>query len=232
MSRIIENRKLSEEYYIIKVAQKSETKPGQFFMVRTKNNEPLLSRPLSIYDCDSETLSFLYRLRGRGTNAMAELKPGEELIVEGPYGKSFPKVKGKIALIGGGVGIAPLYLCAKKLKEDENNIVDVFFSLRGEEILREEFEKVSDHLDLKANARVTQDVDYDSYDYIFTCGPDSMMEDVYKNSEGTKAQVYISVERRMGCGIGICYVCTCKTKSGNVLACKDGPVFKGDEFYD
>ncbi|NLY46962.1 MAG: dihydroorotate dehydrogenase electron transfer subunit [Tissierella sp.] len=231
MGNIIYNKKLTDEYYLIKIQQKNDAKMGQFCMLRAWDNDPLLSRPLSIYDRDASSLTFLYKVIGKGTEIMSKLKEGDDIICQGPYGSSFPEVKGKIAMIGGGVGIAPLYYAAKEVSKESETEIDMFFSLRGVEILREELTEVSDHLTLKTNERVVSLVDYDQYDYIFTCGPDSLMQDVYKNAKGKKATVYASLERRMACGMGICYVCTCKTEDGNKLTCKDGPVFLASEVF-
>lgn len=231
MGNIIYNKRLTEEYFLIKVEQKNDGKMGQFCMLRAWDNEPLLSRPLSIYDRDDSSLTFLYKVVGKGTEIMSSLKAGDDIICQGPYGSSFPMVKGRIALIAGGVGIAPMYLAAKELSKDKDNSIDIYFSLRGVEILREELSSVSDNLILKTNERVVNLIDADKYDYIFTCGPDSLMKDVYSRAKNKKAIVYASLERRMGCGIGICYVCTCKTKNGNKLTCKDGSVFLGSEVF-
>ncbi|MGN9165815.1 dihydroorotate dehydrogenase electron transfer subunit [Tissierellaceae bacterium HCP3S3_D8] len=231
MGNIIYNKKLTEEYYLMKVEQQNNGKMGQFYMLRAWDNEPLLSRPLSIFDRDNSSITFLYRVIGKGTKIMSDLKAGDNIVCQGPYGSSFPEVRGKIAMVGGGIGIAPLYLASKELKKDSDNRVDIFFSLRGVEILREELSSVSDNLILKTNERVVNLIDPDEYDYIFTCGPEGLMKDVYMNSKGKKAIVYVSMERRMGCGIGICYGCTCKTKSGNKLVCKDGSVFLGSEVF-
>lgn len=229
MAKIIYNKELADDYYLMKIEQENHAKMGQFYMLRAWENDPLLSRPLSIFDRDDCSLTFLYRTIGKGTKIMSSLKAGDDILCQGPYGSSFPQVQGKIALIGGGVGVAPLHLAAKELSKDKGNEVDIYFSLRGREILRDELAQVSDKLVLKVNQRVVDLVDADEYDYIFTCGPDSLMKDVYLKSEGKKAKVYVSLERRMGCGAGICYVCTCKTKDGNKLTCKDGPIFLGSE---
>ena len=230
MSKIIENIKINDQYYIIKIKEKNNAKPGQFYMLRSWDLYPILSRPISVYDRDDETLSFLCKLKGKGTKLLYNLKVNDEILLEGPYGSSFPNVNGKIAMIGGGIGIAPLYYAAKFNKKRGNN-VDIYFSLRGSEILRDELESVSDKFLLKVNERLTGCIDFNKYDYIFICGPDKMMEDTYRRTRNTKAKLYISAEKRMGCGMGICYVCTCKTKYGNKLVCKDGPVFKGEDFY-
>ena len=81
---------------------------GQFYMLRAWNEYPVLSRPISVFDADPETVSFLYKVVGKGTEIFAGLKAGDEITLDGPHGNGFPEVKGKVALVGGGVGIAPV----------------------------------------------------------------------------------------------------------------------------
>lgn len=231
MAKVLDNIKLNDEYFVIKVLEENKAEAGQFYMVRSWDKYPVLSRPISIFDRDDNTISFLFKLKGEGTKIFSELEKNDDILLEGPYGNHFPKVKGRIAMIGGGIGIAPLYYAAKVNKQMGNK-VDIFFSLRRNEILRKELESVSDNLTLKVNSRVTGLVDFSKYDYIFTCGPESLMKDMYFSSKAYDLEVYVSAENRMGCGIGICYVCTCKTKEGNKLVCKDGPIFKGDILYE
>lgn len=232
MAKVIFNKKLNNEsYYLLSVELNNDAKMGQFYMVRAWDNDPLLSRPLSVFDRDKDYVTFLYKIVGRGTEILSTLKPGDNVTCYGPYGNSFPQVEGKVALVAGGVGIAPLYLVAKTLKSDKTKI-DIYYSLRGKEILREELTNVSDYLLLRTNERVVKDVDASKYDYIFTCGPESLMKDLYKKTKYTHAILYISLERRMGCGIGVCYACTCKTSHGNKLTCKDGPIFLGSEVFE
>lgn len=232
MSLILENKRINDEYYLMKVEFANNAKMGQFFMMRSWGSSPLLSRPISIYDRDETSVTFLYKVVGVGTEIMKNLRVGDNITINGPYGNSFPEVEGRIALVGGGVGIAPLYLASKELRKNPNNQVDIFFSLRNEEILKEELTGVCNTLMLKVDERVTEVFDYDAYDYIFTCGPEAMMKSVYDCSKDKKAEVYVSLERHMGCGVGICYVCTCATKHGNKLVCKDGPIFLGEDVYD
>ena len=231
MGNIIYNKKLTEEYYLLKIKQNNNAQMGQFYMLRAWDNEPLLSRPLSIFDREEDTITFLYKKVGKGTKLLSKLNEGDYIVCQGPYGSGFPTNTGKFALVGGGVGIAPLYLAAKELSKNKNNQIDIYFSLRGTEILRDELSSVSNNLILKTNERVTGLVDPDDYDYIYTCGPDSLMKDLYLKSKDKKAKIYVSLERRMGCGVGMCFVCTCKTRSGNKLTCKDGPVFLGSEVF-
>lgn len=230
MTRVIENIKLNEDYYIIRLERDNPGQMGQFYMLRAWDTYPLLSRPLSIFDTNAKEVSFLYKLVGQGTRILSSLGPGDDIDLLGPLGHGFPQVQGKIAMVGGGVGIAPLYLATKTLKA-QGQEVDIYFSLRKEEILRKDLEAIGDKVLIRVNERVTDLVDYGAYDYIFTCGPEGLMKDVYTRAKPTKAQVYVSTERHMACGIGICYVCTCQTPQGNLLACKDGPVFLGDQYY-
>ena len=142
--------------------------------------------------------------------------------------------KGTVALVGGGVGIAPLYLTAKKLKElNPDTIVDIYLGFSDEALLVDLYEKVADKVTVNIGGFVTDDIDPLKYDCIMTCGPEIMMKVLCKKckSLGVQAPVYVSMENRMACGIGACLVCTCKTSAGNKRACKDGPVMLGSEVF-
>jgi len=153
------------------------------------------------------------------------LKQDDEIKLEGPYGNGFPNVEGKIALVGGGMGVAPLYYTAKNIKN-----ADVYMGFREEVILEEEFKKYSNEVHIAlGNKLVTDILDVEKYDYILTCGPEKMMEKIVKMAKGTNTKVYVSIENKMACGVGACLVCTCKTIDGNKKTCKDGPVFLGEE---
>lgn len=233
MGKILSNKKISEDFYLMKVEEEKAVKMGQFYMLRSWEYYPVLSRPISIYDKDENSVSFLYKLIGEGTEIFSKLQVGDEIELAGPYGNGFPKVEGKIALVGGGVGIAPLYLTAKKLF-DKNN-VDIFLGFSGDAILEEEYGAVCDKLYINIGGFVTDDIDPRNYDYILTCGPEIMMEVLYKKCKkfGVEDRLLVSTESRMACGVGACYCCTCKTKSGNKKVCKDGPVFQANEvFYE
>lgn len=231
MAKVISNKKLNNEsYYLLTVQLKNNAKMGQFYMLRKWDNDPILSRPFSVFDRDENHVTFLYKVVGKGTNILSTLKPGDDITCYGPYGNTFPQVKGRIALVAGGVGIAPLYIAAKTLRNEDTK-VDIYYSLRGKEILRKELSEVSDYLLLRTNERVVKDVDASKYDYIFTCGPESLMIDLYRKAKEAGTVLYASLERRMACGIGVCYSCTCRTSHGNKLTCKDGPIFLGREIF-
>lgn len=234
MAKVLENQKITEDFYLMKVETENNADMGQFYMLRAWDRYPVLSRPISVFDADKESVSFLYKIVGQGTEIFKNLKSGDNIIVDGPHGNGFPEVKGRIALVGGGVGIAPLYLTAKKLKAyDPANVVDMYLGFSDQALLTDRYEAVADSVTVNVGGFVTDDIDPCQYDYIMTCGPEIMMKVLYKKcvAAGAKAPVYVSMENRMACGIGACLVCTCKTSGGNKRACKDGPVMMGSEVF-
>ncbi|CEO28768.1 dihydroorotate dehydrogenase electron transfer subunit [Paraclostridium sordellii] len=225
MYKILENRYVGEDMYFMKVKGNFKAKMGQFYMLRAWDTYPLLSRPISVHDIDEEGISFLYKVVGEGTKIFSNLKPNDSIKLEGPYGNGYEKVEGKVALVGGGIGVAPLYLVAKNIKN-----CDVYLGYRKEAILEEEFKEVCNEVNIAlGNTFVTDILDVEKYDYILTCGPTPMMEKLVKMTEGTNTKIMVSLENHMACGVGACLVCTCKTKSGNKKTCKDGPVFWGED---
>lgn len=235
MAEILQNEQVSDDFYLMKVKKEYQAAMGQFYMLRAWNEYPVLSRPISVFDADPETVSFLYKVVGKGTEIFTKLKAGDEITLDGPHGNGFPEVKGKIALVGGGVGIAPLYLTAKTLKKlDPDTKVDIYLGFSGQPILTDRYEAVADQVKVNVGGFVTDDIDPREYDFILTCGPEIMMKVLYRKCRDLKAKapVYVSMENRMACGIGACLVCTCKTSKGNRRACKDGPVMLGNEVFD
>lgn len=235
MAEILQNEQVSDDFYLMKVKKENQAAMGQFYMLRAWNEYPVLSRPISVFDADPETVSFLYKVVGKGTEIFTKLKAGDEITLDGPHGNGFPEVKGKIALVGGGVGIAPLYLTAKTLKKlDPDTKVDIYLGFSGQPILTDRYEAVADQVKVNVGGFVTDDIDPREYDFILTCGPEIMMKVLYRKCRDLKAKapVYVSMENRMACGIGACLVCTCKTSKGNRRACKDGPVMLENEVFD
>lgn len=223
--KVIENRFVGEAMYFIKIAGSFKVRMGQFYMLRAWDKFPLLSRPISIFDVDEEGISFLYKVVGEGTKIFARLKKDDEIDLQGPYGNGFEKVEGRVALVGGGVGIAPLYMAAKELKN-----CDVYLGFRENSILNKEFSEVAKKLcTTTENTFVTDVLNVKDYDYIITCGPTPMMKKVVEMAKNTDTKVQVSLENHMACGVGACLVCTCKTKNGNKRTCKDGPVFWGED---
>lgn len=234
MGKIICNEHLGNDMFLMKIEGDFKGDMGQFYMVRGWDKYPLLSRPLSIHDIDDNSISFLYRVLGEGTEIFSKLKSGEDITLHGPYGNGYPKVSGRIALVGGGLGTAPLLLTAKKLREEENiETIDIYIGFREKVILEKEFKEYGDNVIFNIGGYITDDLDSSKYDYILTCGPEMMMEKIVDSTRDKDTTVYVSIEERMACGVGACLVCTCRTEKGNKKTCKDGPVFLGEDvFYE
>ena len=225
MYKVLENRYVGEDMYLMRVEGKFEGKMGQFYMLRAWDTYPLLSRPISIHDIDDNSISFLYKVFGEGTQIFSRLKEGDTIKLEGPYGNGYEQVEGKVALVGGGIGVAKLYLVDKNIEN-----CDAYLGFRNEAILMEEYKELCNEVHVvTGNTFVTDILDVERYDYILTCGPTPMMEKLVKMVEGTKTKIMVSLENHMACGVGACLVCTCKTKFGNKKTCKDGPVFWGED---
>lgn len=233
---VIENKQISNNIYRISAEFKSEIKPGQFFMLKTLDNSFLLPRPISVNDVNGNIVSFLYRIEGQGTKKISSLCANDEIQLFGPLGNGFDteELKGKIAVIGGGIGIAPLLYLSKKLgkradvylgyKDLENMyIVEEFKSFVDKTVI------VTEDGSFGEKGFVTDYVLYDKYDAVVTCGPEIMMNKIVNNCRINNIKCYISLERRMACGMGACLGCTVETKDGNKRACKDGPVFNSEE---
>jgi len=225
MYKIIDNQYIGDDMYKIKVEGNFKGEMGQFYMLRAWDMYPLLSRPISIFDTDSEGITFIYKVVGEGTKIISKLKKGDTIKLEGPYGNGYTKVEGKVALVGGGIGIAPLYLVAKNIEN-----CDAYLGFRNEVILEDEYKEVCKNVYTTTGSTfVTDIIDINEYDYILTCGPTPMMEKLVGMVEGTNTRIMVSLENHMACGVGACLVCTCKTKEGNKKTCKDGPVFWGED---
>jgi dihydroorotate dehydrogenase electron transfer subunit len=135
-------------------------------------------------------------------------------------------------MVGGGAGIAPLYLGAKQYR-DAGCTVDLYLGFSGAAILTTEYRKIADSLTVDVGGFITDAVDPSGYDAVFTCGPEIMMKALWEKckSAGTGDKLFVSLEARMACGVGACYGCSRKTIGGNKKVCKDGPVFPAQEVF-
>ena len=164
MYKVIENRYIGEDMYLMRVEGKFEGKMGQFYMLRAWDKFPLLSRPISIHDIDENSISFLYKVVGEGTQILSKVKVNETIKLEGPYGNGYEKVEGKVALVGGGIGVAPLYLVAKNIEN-----CDAYLGFRKEAILEEEYKEVCKEVHIATGDKFVTDIlDIEKYDYILT----------------------------------------------------------------
>lgn len=238
LQKVISNKRLLGDIFTIEVSRPAgEIKPGQFFMLKAWNDELSLMRPISVYRFDEQTLTFMYRIIGKGTQWLSLLKRNDKIKLLGALGNGFPceEVKGHIALVGGGVGIPPLYETAKKLTSLGNR-VDVYLGYKDALFAFEEFEDVCDNIFISSEAGfegykgfITDLLHTENYDAVFTCGPLIMMKKIIDQCRQSNTPVWCSMEKHMGCGIGACLVCSCKTTLGMKRACKDGPVFNGND---
>ncbi len=233
VAKIIFNREIDTDIYHMEIAGKYKGSMGQFYMLRGwESHHPVLGRPLSIFDLNSGSISFIYKVIGEGTRLISRLKEGDNIELYGPYGKGFPRAKGKVALIGGGMGLAPLYLAARELFSDPQvELIHIYLGFKERTFLIDWYEKVSHKLIIVTDGFISQKINVNDYDFIFACGSEEMMRAVVQQKKSEKSHIFISLEKRMGCGVGACLSCTCKTKEGNRLTCKDGPVFPGEDIF-
>lgn len=236
MAVILENTRIAEHIYRMRLSGAPMGRAGQFYMLRQPGTlDPFLSRPISLFDRDSKTgeLSFLYQTAGRGTELFSRMLIGQELSVQGPCGNGFPLLPGDAVLIGGGIGTAPLYLLLKSLREaDPNRRIETYLGFREEAYLKEEFKALSDKTAVNLGGYVTADVDFSRPATYYACGPAPMLRAAAQAAREANAKLYVSLEKHMACGVGACLGCTCKTTAGNKRICKDGPVFLYQEVYD
>lgn len=223
--KVISNKALGEGLFVLTLAYEGEASPGQFFMVKPRDRAKLLGRPISIFSLKDGALSFLIKKVGGGTEDLARLLPGEEIVAEGPFGRGFPEIKEKTLFIGGGTGIAPsLHL----LEGDKEEKLSVAIGLREEnKALQAIYAPYGDRVKFYIGANIFDELAI-ADEVIYTCGPDPMMREAVKRA---KNKIYVSMEKHMGCGFGACLACTCESEGKRVRVCKDGPVFEGRAIY-
>lgn len=233
---ILENGLAEGGFYLMRLPFPTPCLPGQFVMLRLAGQlDPLLGRPISVFDWENRVVSLLYQPVGKGTKLLTQLRQGQGVFIQGPMGNGFPIAPGDATLIGGGVGIAPLYLLAKALKKQEpGRHIRIHLGFRERPALQTNYEAVCDELVLNIGGFVTDDVDFQPIGRTYyACGPTPMMRTAASRAKAKNATLYVSLEERMACGVGACLGCTCKTGGGNQRICKDGPVFlSGEVFLD
>ena len=232
---IIENVQLTKD--VVKMVLAGDcshiTAPGQFVNIKLEGY--FLRRPISVCDCEGDKLTILYKIVGKGTLAMSKMKAGDKLDILTGLGNGYDlTVAGdKPLLIGGGVGVPPMYMLAKQLVKLGKKVSLIMGFNTAEEIFyKDEFEKLGVKVtvctvDGTAGIKgFVTDAMIEDYTYFYTCGPEPMLKAVY-NKSTTSGQ--FSFEERMGCGFGACMGCSCKTLYGNKRICKDGPVLVKEE---
>lgn len=225
------NAEVAAGIFLLKLEGKYSAAPGQFFMVRAWDRDPLLSRPLSVFDLDEDGISFLYGVRGRGTTLLSRLFPGDAVGLAGPLGTGWPEHDGLIALVGGGLGIAPLHYAAKSMRN-----ADVYLGFADAPYLVDEFARVAPRVVVSSETgaggtrgRVTEVFRPDGYDACYACGPLLMLAALDRICHSSGVSLYVSLEARMACGVGACLGCAVRTVHGYARVCRDGPVFPASE---
>jgi len=233
---VTENISIAPSVYRIRLEGDSSaiTKPGQF--VNLKLDGFYLRRPISVYDADATGVTLIYKVVGQGTSYMAKLKEGAKIDLLTGLGNGYDTtVSGEAPLLlGGGVGVPPLYLLAKKLCAEEKKVTVILgFNTRSEIFCVEDFKQLGAKVIVTTvdgscgiKGFVTDAMKDISYSYFYTCGPEAMLRAVYSASQ-TDGQ--FSFEERMGCGFGACMGCSCKTITGYKRICKEGPVLNKEE---
>lgn len=236
MMKITDNKKIAEKTYFMSLDGDTSaiTKPGQF--INIKLDGFFLRRPISVCDCENGKLSIIYKVVGNGTKEMSELPVGAELDILSGLGNGYDTSKSGDCpvLIGGGVGVPPMYLLCKKLvSEGKKATVILGFNSEKEVFGVDEFKATGAEVyvttadgSVGTKGFVTDVLKNLDYTYFYTCGPMPMFKAIESIA---KTSGQYSFEERMGCGFGACMGCTCKTKYGNKRICKDGPVLEREE---
>ena len=258
MCKIIYNNSINNEIFRLDFIWQSAQvklaapKAGQFFMIKTKQSAVFLGRPISVAKWEHDTVTFLIALRGQGTQELATMHLGDEAELIGPLGNAWadflPSVENggnkPIALIGGGIGLAPLnaLLCEAALCETSAHCFDVYAGFRtGFKSDQEKNALLGAAYQANQTIIATEDgtdghkgripdfFEPQHYAAVCACGPEPMLKAVAAKCRAAAVPCFVSLEKRMACGVGACLGCTVKTVSGNRRCCADGPIFKADE---
>ena len=236
LCRVLENAPLTPLVWKMRLSADTSaiTAPGQFVNIHLPGL--YLRRPISICGWDEESLTLIYKVVGKGTDAMTRIKPPHRLDLLVGLGNGYDTTKSgqKPLLLGGGVGVPPLYgLCKALLGEGKDVTVILGFNAREELFYEEEFKALGAKVFVTTvdgsygeKGFVTDVMKNLDYTYFYTCGPGPMFRAIEKTAV-TSGQ--FSFEARMGCGFGACMGCSMETKSGAKRVCKDGPVFEREE---
>ena len=233
---IIENRPLTDSVMLMRLSGDTSdvTAPGQF--VNIKLEGLFLRRPISVCDCKDGILTLIYKVVGKGTEQMKGMKAGEKLDILTGLGNGYnmSKAGDHALLVGGGVGVPPMYMLARLLREEGKKVTVILgFNTKSEMFYEEEFKELGCDVRVATadgsygiKGFVTNALDGIDADYFYTCGPEPMLKALYN---ATSISGQFSFEERMGCYFGACMGCSCKTLYGNKRICKDGPVLEKEE---
>ena len=254
-AKLIKKEQLKSDIYKFSVQVPEivkEAKPGNFIEIRVSDRtEPFLRRPISIYNLEKENgiLEFIFQVKGKGTEILSKKKENDLIDIIGPLGYGtfkYDQYK-NLGIIGGGIGVFPLYELAKCAKKDNKN-VNTYLGFRNKDyvVLEDEFQNVSDYLTITTDDGsyakqgfainfLEKDIEEGKIDAIYACGPLPMLKAVQKLAIEKNIPCQISLEEKMGCGLGVCLGCAVKTAKSPKDApeywhvCKAGPVFQAKD---
>ena len=234
--KITSNEKIARDIFKMTLAGDTSaiTAPGQF--VNIKLDGFFLRRPISVCDCVGENLTLIYKTVGRGTEQMSRMAAGDKLDLLTGLGNGYnTKISGgSPLLVGGGVGVPPMYmLCKELISEGKNVTVVLGFNSKDDVFYENEFRALGADVHIATadgtygtKGFVTDVIKDLQYTFFYTCGPEPMFRAMHKIM---KTPGQYSFEERMGCGFGACMGCSCKTLTGNKRICKEGPVMESEE---
>lgn len=234
--KITSNEKIARDIFKMTLAGDTSaiTAPGQF--VNIKLDGFFLRRPISVCDCVGENLTLIYKTVGHGTEQMSRMTAGENLDLLTGLGNGYnTKISGgNPLLVGGGVGVPPMYmLCRELISEGKNVTVVLGFNSKDDVFYEDEFRALGADVHIATadgtygtKGFVTDVIKDMQYTFFYTCGPEPMFRAMHKIM---KTPGQYSFEERMGCGFGACMGCSCKTLTGNKRICKEGPVMESEE---
>ena len=233
--KITENIRVAENVYkmVLEDPELEEQKPGQFVNIRLDGL--YLRRPISVCESEAGSLTIIYKVVGKGTEQMSRMKRKETLDVLTGLGNGYDLTKAgdRPLLLGGGVGVPPLVMLARKLREEGKDVTAVLGFNTKEEVFGEFAFGILGVKTIVTTADGTYgtkgfvtDAMPEDYSYFYTCGPEPMLKAVYRK---TKTSGQFSFEERMGCGFGACMGCSCKTITGYKRICREGPVLEKEE---
>ena len=232
---IVSNTALTDSVYKMTLRGDTSaiTAPGQFVNIRLEGM--FLRRPISVCDVAGDLLTIIYKVVGKGTEAMSKMVSGKLDILTGLGNGYDLTVSGeKPVLLGGGVGVPPMYKLAKELIAQGKKVTVILgFNTKNEIFYEKEFKELGAEVFVTTvdgscgiKGFVTDALKNIDYTYFYTCGPEPMLKAVYR---ATTTSGQMSFEERMGCGFGACMGCSCKTLTGYKRICKEGPVMKKEE---
>ena len=233
--QVIQNRPIAKDVFelMLRGDTSAITRPGQFVNLRLDGL--YLRRPISVCDLDGDRLTLVYKVVGTGTEALSRMQEGDEVPVLTGLGNGYDTALSgeRPLLLGGGVGVPPLYLLAKRLCAEGKQVSVVLGFNKADEVFYEErfralgaFVTVTTVDGSHGVKGFVTDALPAQYSYFYTCGPEPMLKAVYKK---TVTSGSFSFEKRMGCGFGACMGCSCKTITGFKRICREGPVLQKEE---